>query len=56
MGTTLPGRPGTSARAIAKEVLPLDLLGSSVLLARSVSRPGVPGVPATAGWDVAVIT
>ena len=53
MGTTLPGRPGTSARAMAKEVLPLDLLGSSVLLARSVSRPGV---PATAGWEVAVIT
>ena len=43
VATTFAGTLGTSASEIANDVVPLTLLGRSVLLARSVSRPAVPG-------------
>ena len=41
--TSPGGVPGTSASEMANDVDPSTLLGRSVLLARSVRRPAVPG-------------
>ena len=43
VATTFAGTLGTSANEIVNDVEPSTLLGSSVLFARSVSRPAVPG-------------